>query len=687
MILALIPMMLSAKTLTKNEMKTLGTRAFQQKAQYIRPEAVQYQLKSCDFLNQDGDIALAILHFDAGFLILSAEDAVLPVLAYDFDNDINLSDLAPGVEFFLDYYRQEIAVARRMQLSQTEEVQKAWEELRYPSERGLRAEAVVSPLLYSQWNQNKYYNYLCPQDPEAPGGYDGRVPNGCVAVAMSQIMYYYRYPETGSGSHTNYTEYGNFHVNFAQQHYNYDAMCDKLTYYNNEVAKLIFHAGTAVNMMYGADGSGAYSGDVPGAMATYFRYSPDADHNNKHHYSDATWHAMLIAELVAKRPVYYSGYSDEGGHAFVCDGYNTDEFFHFDFGWGGSGNGYYVTENNDSVQNAVNGFGYGQSAIFNLHPLESNYPTYCRERVITAMNGTLEDGSGHYHYQNNTNCTYVIAHSRQYEVWVSLQKLDTQEGHDFIRFWNGHPSNDSLLAEFSGKMSSIERNFNTDSLYITFETDDSVTAEGWKLSFECHTEELNCGTHQSHESSGEIYDSGGEYNYKDNSRCTWSLRSETEVTYTFIFEEMDISPEDHLDFYDITTFPETLLAQYSGNELPDPLVCFTSRVRVRFVSDNYLNGQGFFVRWSSSGVGIDDWNTTLPVYPNPASNLLLVTLPEDLDPCTITIYNIVGDVVFAETYHVEKVVEIPVNQLSNGIYILQANGHGQTLHKKIVIQH
>lgn len=687
MVLALIPMMLSAKTLTKNEMKTLGTRAFQQKAQNIRPEAAQYQLKSCDFLSQDGHIALAILHFDAGFLILSAEDAVLPVLAYDFDNDINVSDLAPGVEFFLDYYRQEIAVARRMQLSQTEKVKQAWEDLRHPSERGLRAEVVISPLLHSNWNQNKYYNYLCPQDEDAPGSYDGRVPNGCVAIAMSQIMFYYRYPESGNGSHTNYTEYGNFHVNFAQQHYNYDAMCDKLNYYNNEVAKLIFHAGTAVNMMYGPDGSGAYSGDVPGAMATYFRYSPDAEHTSKHHYSNETWHAMLIADLETKRPIYYSGYSEEGGHAFVCDGYNTDEYFHFNFGWGGSGDGYYVTESYDSDQDVVHGYGFGQSAIFDLHPLEVNYPTYCQERVITAMNGSLEDGSGNLPYLNNAHCTYVIAHPKQYAVLVTLKNLDTQEGHDFIRFWNGHPSNDTLLAEFSGKSSNIDLNFETDSLYITFETDDSVSAEGWWLTFQCHTEEITCGSHQTYESSGVIHDNSGDNNYMDNSRCTWSLRSSSQTTYTFIFEEMDISPEDHLDFYDISTLPETFLAQYSGNDLPSPLVCTTSRVRVRFVSDNYLNGQGFLVRWSASGVGIDDWNTTLPIYPNPATNLLHVTLPEDFDQCTISICNMVGDIVFSKTYFAENIVEIPVNQLSNGIYILKAESHDQSLHKKIVIQH
>ena len=248
-LLALFPILLSAKTLTKNELTTLGTRAFHQKAAQICPRAADYQLKECELLKNEGVVSLAVLHFEHGFLVMSAEDAVMPVLAYDFENSIDLSDPAPGVAFFLDFYQQLILEARQANLTPSEKVQTAWESLRHPSIRGIRAEVVVAPLIRSHWNQSKYYNYLCPKDQNAPSGYDGRVPNGCVAVAMSQIIFYYRYPESGYGSHTNYTEYGSFHVNFSQQHYCYEAMCNQLSYHNNEVAKLIFHCGTAVDMM------------------------------------------------------------------------------------------------------------------------------------------------------------------------------------------------------------------------------------------------------------------------------------------------------------------------------------------------------------------------------------------------------------------------------------------------------
>ena len=686
--LILIPVLMSARTLTKNEMTTLGTRAFQQKAQQICPEAASYSLKDCEYLRNGGEISMAVLHFDHGFLLLSAEDAVMPVLAYDFTNDIDLSNLAPGVEFLLSQYQNEIAVARSENLAQTERVADAWRELRHPS-RSVTTEVVVAPLITARWNQNKYYNYYSPQDENAPGGYDGKVPNGCVAVAMSQIIYYYRYPESGTGSHTNYTyDYGSFYVNFAQQHYNYEAMDDQLSSYNNEVAKLIFHCATSVDMGYGADGSGAYSHDVPAALSTYFRYNTDSQYRHKNSYSDSAWHVMLKTDLDAKRPIYYSGYSESGGHAFVCDGYNSDDYFHFNFGWGGSGNGYYVTQSNDSVNNAVNGYEHGQNAIFNLHPLYNNYPRYCEDKTITSTNGTLEDGSGNLDYQNNTYCTYVITGRLQYAVDITLKKLSSQENHDYLRFWNGHPSQDSLLAELSGSVSNFSHQFSTDSLYITFETDDSVTAEGWHLSYHSLREGIGCGVYNTHDHTGVIYDnSGDDYNYRDNMTCRWMIRLSNVPFITFTFEELDISPEDHLEFYDMATYPYELLGSFTGNENPGTVTYYASKIQVAFNSDNYLNAAGFKVLWSASDVGIEDFVTEMSVLPNPASDILHITLSEPLDHSVITLYNMVGQAVFAQEYDNADHIEIPVNQLTNGIYVLSMESGGRTLHQKIVIRH
>ena len=687
-LLLLFPGLTIAKTLTKDKITTLGVRAFHQKAQSIYPEACSYTLKQCQFLKSDGVIDVAILHFDSGFLIFSAEDAVFPVLAYSFTDDIDLDNLAPGASMLLAQYRQEIAMARRTSAVPSERVKKAWNQLLNPSKD--ITEIIVAPLLHSTWNQSKYYNDLCPQDENAPSGYDGKVPNGCVAVAMSQIIYYYRYPESGSGSHTNHTDYGSFHVNFAQQHYNYEAMCDKLTFYNNEVAKLIFHCGTAIDMMYGPNGSGAYSFEVPEAMSSYFRYNTDSQYDSKHNHSNEVWCNMLKADLEALRPVYYSGYSEEGGHAFICDGYNSDNYFHFNFGWGGSSNGYYITQSTDTDNNEVGGYGFGQSAIFNLHPLNNAYPSYCSDRILTASNGSLEDGSGNKDYLNNSYCTYIITDKQQYSVNVTLKQFFTQEGHDFLRFWNGHPSQDSLLLELSGEITSgVSHTFNTDSLYITFETDDSVTARGWYLSYESLRDGIGCGTHVFHDSlSGVISDkSDDENNYRNNQNCYWNLRFSNHPVITFTFEEMDISPEDHLDFYDAGTYPHTLIGRYTGNSIPGPLTYSTSRIRINFIADNYLNASGFKINWSASGTGIEDRDFPATLYPNPATETVHLSFAYPLDQCEIHVCNIIGETVFSQTKDNADDICIPVSNLPNGIYILSVNSKRETWHKKFIVKH
>ena len=684
LILFLIPALLSAKTLTKKELKTLGTEAFQQKARALCPSATNYQLKDCDFLTDNGSVYMAVLHFEHGFLIMSAEDLVMPVLAYDVSNDIELDNLAPATEQFLKQYQEEISAARRLHIVPSERVQNAWDQLRNPL-RATTTETVVAPLLKSSWNQNKFYNFYSPADENSPAGYDGKVPNGCVAVAMAQIIFYYRYPESGYGSHTNYTDYGNFYVNFGQQHYNYEAMDDKLSFYNNEVAKLIFHRATSVDMQYGPDGSGAYSQTVPNALSTYFKYSSAANHKSKHNYSDSAWHVKLKTDLDANRPVYYSGYSESGGHAFVCDGYNSDDFFHFNFGWGGSSIGYYLTESSDN--SAVGGYGNWQSAIFNIHPPTNSYPSYCNDLVLTPTNGTLEDGSGHLDYQNNAHCTYVIAQQNQYSVSVTLNYLFTQEGHDYLRFWNGDPTQDSLLMELSGTISgSSNYTFYTDSLFITFETDDSVTAQGWRLNYNVYKDGIGCGTTVSHEHTGVISDNSQDNNYRDNSKCSWILRLQHTPYITFTFEEMDISPEDHLDFKNLVTGE---VISYTGNTLPAPITFYVSNVRVNFVSDNYLNAGGFRVLWTSSLAGVEDFCDGTSLYPNPASDIVHLSLPEDLDQCDIIIYNVSGQTVYSQQYvSVEKNIEIPVRQLSNGVYTLRIESNdGRTLHKKIMIMH
>ena len=164
------------------------------------------------------------------------------------------------------------------------------------------------------------------------------------------------------------------------------------------------------------------------------------------------------------------------------------------------------------------------------------------------------------------------------------------------------------------------------------------------------------------------------------------LRLHNTPYITFTFEEMDISPEDYLEFSNLNS--GEVLATYTGNTLPEPITFYISNVRVRFISDNYLNAGGFRIQWSSSQTGIEDFHSGISLYPNPASNMLHLTMPEETEQCDIIIYNVSGQAVFSQQYdHAGNAIEIPVSQFPNGIYTLRAESNGNTVHRKIVIMH
>lgn len=644
--------------------------------------------KEIRFLGSDVEKPLiAVLNFDIGFVVVSADDAVMPVLAYSNTCDLNLDDAAPGALFWLDLYQNEIQYVRDNNLAATESIVEEWNSLR--GLKNSQTTVVVSPLLTAMWNQTKYYNQYSPIDRDAPSGYDGRTPNGCVAVAMASILYYYRYPEHGRGSHTNYhSNYDDYYVNFAQQTYNYEAMQDELSFYNNEVAKLIFHCATAVDMMYGPDGSGAYSEQVPDAVKQYFGYSNSCSFKRKHNYQESDWKQLLKQELDMSHPLYYSGYSQDGGHAFVCDGYDSDDLFHFNFGWGGSSNGYYALSATGGAVNPVGGFDGYQGTIINFYPSDEAYPYFCTSKTISCSKGTLEDGSSILDYQNNTNCTYIIAEDQASRYYIHFDYFDTQETLDTLTFWNGNPQNGQKLLTLSGSsLAEYSYVFEADSLYVTFVTDDSLTAKGWRFDFEVERDVDNCTSNIYYSLAGTISDGSGDNQYGDNMNCFWKIRSSGAQYIKVSFSEFGISPEDELRIYNWKIFPQVLLATYSGYDIPEPVVFNTNYIEVIFVTDNFLNGDGFTLSWTmdtTSGVqNLDE--DKMNIFPNPAANKLYVQMPETSDTWKLQVFDCSGRLVDVEVDSDGPQMVLNLGRLRNGIYYILGQNQQSTLKKKFVV--
>ncbi len=287
-----------------------------------------------------------------GFVIVAGDDRVKPILAYSTTGKYNPNDVAEGFQFTLDGFRQEIQYMREHNISATPDIVAEWKQV---SEKGSlsrsgQTRAVVDQLCQTLWNQNFPWNSQCPEDTTGSGGH---VYAGCVATAMGQVMKFWDWPATGTGSHTyNPQGYAQQTANFGETEYHFELMPNVLDSTSTEddyyyIAQFLHHCGIAVDMQYSGDGSGAYSEDVPDALRNYFRYTCD-DHITNYGgwwpgmgYTNEEWAQMLKdGGLDEGLPLYYSGQDDDfqGGHAYVVDGYDENDYFHYNWGWSGRDN-------------------------------------------------------------------------------------------------------------------------------------------------------------------------------------------------------------------------------------------------------------------------------------------------------------------------------------------------------------
>ena len=298
--------------------------------------------------------AFYVFDFGSQFVMVSADTRVIPVLGYSTESSFGIDNMPENIRRFLDDYTQQIAYAlQHLTDADCETNVTKWEQWYSGNVPVMATMSGVGPLLQTTWNQNSPYNSLCPTDANGPGGH---AYAGCVATAMAQIIRYWQYPVHGTGSH-NYTannsgngygDYGTQSVNFAAATYNYSLMPVSLSTSSpaaqiNEVAKLMYHCGVAVDMMYGGNSSGAFASDAADGFRNYYGFS-GATVKHKSAYSSNSWITLIKGELDNLRPVFYDGHGS-GGHAFVCDGYDDQNYFHFNWGWSGSSNGYFLLSN------------------------------------------------------------------------------------------------------------------------------------------------------------------------------------------------------------------------------------------------------------------------------------------------------------------------------------------------------
>ncbi len=377
-----------------------------------------------------------------GFVLISGDDCVRPVLAYSPDGQffpkdssnqaIKQSSLPQHITHWINAYQLNIATLVEAGADASPKVQSEWQSLLSAKFHRVRAGA-VTPLLTTRWNQGYPYNLQCPYSTSD----NAYCVTGCVATATAQVMKYWNHPAVGRGSHSYSTNYGSLTARFDTTHYDWAHMPDSPDWLSTDqerdaVAQLMYHIGVAVEMDYSPQSSGAHvpsngNTSMPStenALKDYFRYNQGLFSAAKTDYTDSEWDSLLTAELDASRPMVISGHDYSGGHAFVIDGYDSLGFFHVNWGWGGYCDGYYTLDslNPDGSGiggNATNGYNFDNRVLLHVYPASENSTVTVSAVSADPQQGTVSGGGTFASYAYSTSLLATAADGYRFLTWKS----------------------------------------------------------------------------------------------------------------------------------------------------------------------------------------------------------------------------------------------------------------------------
>ena len=394
-------------TFAQTSMKVDETRAYKT-AQAFANTKMTFKSQDLRLVSSEGMFVYNV--GVQGFVIISSNTVLPPVLGWSDQGAFpDMEDAPENFSSWIQHYAEMIDFATTNGIQPETKIQRLWDEAAQGI-FGTRNTTTVDPLVSTRWNQDCYYNEYCPETDGGWwwGGPCGHCYAGCVATAMGQVMKYWDYPETGFGSHSyTHSQYGEQSANFAATTYHWDNMPNEIWNSNDAIATLLYHCGVSVNMNYSASGSGAQSADVETALRSYFGYC-GAKYRQKSSYQEEAWIAMLKADLDQSHPIYYSGANGDSGHAFVCDGYDSNDLMHFNFGWSGSGDAFYSTYD-------VNGFNQGQAVVTNIYPVSIQADD--NGIIYVSENGT-GDGSSWSNATNKLQFASALSSGGGTKVWV-----------------------------------------------------------------------------------------------------------------------------------------------------------------------------------------------------------------------------------------------------------------------------
>jgi len=642
----------------------------------------------------DQSMLYAVNISTGGYVIVCADDGVRPVAGYSLHGYFTGVGLPPQMEELIHKYKLQVNEAIENNVVAEPGVKAEWDRL--TSDRPeklipLKNEKDVEPMLTTTWDQGRFYNEMCPPDPAGPGGH---CYAGCVATALGQVVNYFRWPETGTGSYTyECPPYGTLTANYGETTYEWDKMATNLDKSNLPLALLLNHLGIACDMVYGPNGSGMYNHKAAYALRTFFKYSPETIYV----YRDSTsmdWDSLLVSHLDRGIPLYYAGWSvpNINGHAFVCDGYQPDDYYHFNWGWSGAYDGYFYTS---SLNPGGSNFNLAQEVIINAFPDTASYqyPYYCQgDKTLDMIDGTIDDGSGPlYNYAPDMNCSWLIAPSDTISsITISFLAFNTAPG-DILTVYDGETTVSPVLGTFQGPDIPAEITSSGDRVLITFETDAGTEAPGWLLEYRGEIPVYCQSMNIINEQSGNIADGSGPRDYFNNTSCIWMISPPGATELTVYFSDFNTEEEyDYVKIYDLAT--QELLANYSGDITPEPVTSPSGKMSIRFNTNGSITAPGWNAYYETDLVNIDEklMEESLKIFPNPASDQFTLTFTALTDQnISVRISSIAGREVLKQEVNADmgkNTVTIYTGGIESGLYLISLENGISNAYRKLIIE-
>lgn len=597
-----------------------------------------------------------------GWVMVSGDDAMRPILAFSFENSMTPEEeWNDAAAYLLNIYQDEISLTLKDSSLPRDA---RWDRGALPTDKKAAAAGPVEPFIDVNWNQNSGWNRFCPEDEEGPGGH---VYVGCVAVAMAQAMSVYEYPVRPQGVKSYvHPDYGSIGVNYdLADPYEWGQM--SATSSDGFNAILLYHCAVAVEMDFGADGSGAWVRTAAGAMVQFFNYARSVDFVDRYA-DDEEWVAALASELEAGRPIVYRGNPGDGtaGHAWNVDGYyasNSVDYFHMNFGWSGSQNGYYTL---NAINPGSNDFNSNQGAMLGIAPPSSApYDLSLSELIVPEglpvgsfvadVNVSDEDPNNVYTFTCQGPYSIILDDYGPASFHINNRKLYTDK---VFEYDDDHPENNTeflliTVEDQHGNEYSEEFNIAIEKVF--------VGPTGLALSDSSVNEKMILGTPV------------GKLIVEDEDPLN---------TYTYTLQgpyNPAIEDYDPPSFYvESDTLKTSVEFDYNLSDTSYVLITVED-------SRGFTLSRGFtinIIENQSGTTGIRELRRDISIYPNPADQYLNIEGVEGFQ--SVEMWELSGKLVQKLSPHTDR---LDVSGLRNGIYLLVLDGSEGRMVRKILIQH